>query len=62
LLQSFSEWGQAWVADAARTENGKPAGLIPAAITFKQIRLVEIRHWYDANLAYSYYRWESLVM
>ena len=61
LLQSFSEWGQAWVADAARTDNGKPAGLIPAAITFKTDKIGgDSGTWYDANLAYSYYRWESL--
>jgi hypothetical protein len=61
LLKSFSEWGHAWVADAARAENGKPAGLIPAAVTFKTDKIGgDSGTWYDANLAYSYYRWESL--
>ncbi len=61
ILKSFSEWGHAWVADAARTDNGKPAGVIPAAISFSSDKIGgQTGTWYDANLAYDYYRWESL--
>ncbi|ANE51484.1 hypothetical protein SY85_14190 [Flavisolibacter tropicus] len=61
LLQSFSEWCNAWVEDAEREENGKPAGVFPAAIAFTSDKIGGYTGtWYDANLTYPYYRWESL--
>jgi hypothetical protein len=34
LVRLLSEWGKAWVADARRTDSGKPAGVFPAGVRF----------------------------
>ncbi len=61
LIRLFSEWGKAWVADAARDEGGKPAGLMPAAVAFANDGIgSHTGKWYDPGLAYDYYKWESL--
>jgi hypothetical protein len=61
LIRLFSEWANAWVADAARADGGKPAGLMPAAIAFANDGIGEYTgKWYDPGLAYDYYKWESL--
>ncbi len=61
ILTSFAEWCAAWSADADREENGKPRGVFPAAVTFASDKIGGYKgNWYDADLAYSYYRWESL--
>ena len=61
IIQSFEEWCNAWVEDSEREENGKPAGVFPAAITFKSDKIGGYTGaWYDADLTYSYYKWESL--
>jgi hypothetical protein len=61
LLQSFSEWCHAWIEDAERAENGKPAGVFPAAITYRADKIGGYSGtWYDADLSYPYYKWESL--
>ena len=61
LLTSFSEWCRAWIEDAERVENGKPGGMFPAAITYQSDKIGGYTGtWYDANLSYSYYKWESL--
>ncbi|ACU05304.1 hypothetical protein Phep_3107 [Pedobacter heparinus DSM 2366] len=61
LIKLFSEWGNAWVADAARATNGKPAGIMPAAIAFASDGIgTYTGKWYDPGLAYDYYKWESL--
>jgi len=61
LIKLFSEWGNAWVADAARTDGGKPAGVLPAAIAFVDDGIgAHTGKWYDPGLEYDYYKWESL--
>lgn len=61
LLRQFSEWAKAWVADAGRTENGKPAGIIPPAISFKNEGIGgDSDKWYNPRLRYSYYQWDHL--
>lgn len=61
LIRLFSEWGKAWVTDAARTDGGKPAGIMPAAIAFANDGIgAHTGKWYDPGLAYDYYKWESL--
>ncbi|TCC96621.1 tetratricopeptide repeat protein [Pedobacter hiemivivus] len=61
LIKLFSEWGNAWVADAARTDGGKPAGVLPAAIAFADDGIgAHTGKWYDPGLEYDYYKWESL--
>ena len=61
LLTSFSEWCRAWMEDAERAENGKPAGFFPAVVTYRSDKIGGYTGtWYDANLSYNYYKWESL--
>jgi rhamnogalacturonyl hydrolase YesR len=61
ILRSFSEWGRSWVADAARTDNGKPAGILPSAVEFGTDHIGGGEgEWYDAHLSYDYYRWDHL--
>ncbi|WP_316809687.1 hypothetical protein [Pedobacter heparinus] len=61
LIRLFSEWGKAWLADAERAGNGKPAGIMPAAIAFANDGIgAHTGKWYDPGLAYDYYKWESL--
>lgn len=61
LIRLFSEWANAWVADAARADGGKPGGLMPAAIAFADDGIgAHTGKWYDPGLAYDYYKWESL--
>lgn len=61
LIRQFSEWASAWVADAGRTENGKPAGIIPPAVSFKNETIGgDSKKWYDPGLRYNYYQWDHL--
>ncbi len=61
LLHLLGEWGQAWIADASRTDNGKPAGVIPSAIAFDGDQIGgHSTRWYDPALTYTYYNWDHL--
>ncbi len=62
-ISLFTEWGNAWVADAARNDNGKPSGLIPAAISYKDDKMGGYApQWYNPGkgLGWDYFDWESL--
>ncbi len=62
-IQLFTEWGNAWVEDAARSDNGKPAGLMPAAVAYKDERIGGYApEWYNPGegLGWDYFDWESL--
>lgn len=61
IIQQFGEWCKAWIADAERTDNGKPAGVLPSAIGYAGDRIGgDSPKWYDPNLTYDYYNWEHL--
>ena len=61
LLHLLEDWGQAWIADANRAANGKPAGVIPSAVAFDGDRIGgHGAHWYDPELTYTYYNWDHL--
>ncbi|SEI45979.1 hypothetical protein SAMN04487995_0907 [Dyadobacter koreensis] len=61
LIKQFSEWAQAWVEDASREENGKPAGMIPPAVSFEQEKIGGYSDkWYEPGLRYNYYNWDHL--
>lgn len=61
IIKSFSAWSNAWVADAARTDNGKPAGLLPSAVSFAQDGIGgHSTEWYDPHLSYDYYQWDHV--
>ena len=60
IIKLLGQWSDAWIADAARTDKGKPAGLIPAAIGFANESIGGYSdNWFEPNLPYSYYNWES---
>lgn len=62
-IQLFSEWGAAWVEDAARTENGKPAGVLPAAVSYLDDKIGGYApQWHNPGkgLGWEYFDWESL--
>lgn len=61
IVQLFEQWSKAWIADAARTGNGKPAGVLPSAVAFSGDRIGgDSPHWYDPQLTYDYYNWDHL--
>ncbi|MHC4799319.1 MAG: hypothetical protein ACYTF1_22000, partial [Planctomycetota bacterium] len=39
VVKFFREWMDAWTEDIMRAENGKPAGIMPTAITFEEDRI-----------------------
>ncbi|CAN5778239.1 hypothetical protein BH11BAC3_BH11BAC3_36410 [soil metagenome] len=61
IIKLFSKYCDAWVADAAREDNGKPAGLIPSAVAFNADRIGgNSREWYQPQLSYDYYQWDHI--
>ncbi|WP_138475692.1 CARDB domain-containing protein [Dyadobacter bucti] len=61
LIRLFSEWSKAWVEDSERAENGKPAGIVPPAVSFEKEKIGGYSDkWYDPELRYDYYRWDHL--
>jgi len=61
LIKLLSEWGQAWITDANRATNGKPAGVIPSAVAFQEDRIGgHSPQWYNPQLTYTYYNWDHL--
>lgn len=61
LIRLFDEWCKAWIEDAARASNGKPAGILPSAVAFKDDKIGgDSKQWYVPNLTYSYYNWDHL--
>lgn len=61
IIQQFAEWSKAWIADAGRTDNGKPAGVLPSAVGYKSDRIGgDSPKWYDPQLTYNYYNWDHL--
>ncbi|MFT7036192.1 MAG: hypothetical protein ACJA2S_004721 [Cyclobacteriaceae bacterium] len=62
-MDLFSEWGASWVEDAARAENGKPAGVFPAAVSYADDKIggyAEEWHAPGEGLGWGYFDWESL--
>lgn len=58
IIKLFTEWSNAWVADARSTRDGKPAGVFPAAVHFSDDGFG--KSWYDPQLKYDYYNWDHL--
>jgi len=60
LIKLFADWGRSWVEDAERTDKGKPAGIVPAAVSFADDGIGGYSdNWYHPNLYWDYYNWES---
>lgn len=47
LIRLFREWGDAWVADAMRSDGGKPIGIFPAGVRFTDDSFPT--PWHDAG-------------
>lgn len=61
IMQLLTAWGRAWIADADRTTNGKPAGILPSAVGFDNDQPGgHSSQWYNPGLTYSYYNWEHI--
>jgi hypothetical protein len=67
LARPLTAWLDTWVAATARAENGKPAGILPAAIRWPdgQVSGVEGRWWEPLPLSKgsgaNYYLWPSVL-
>ncbi|MCK5556826.1 MAG: hypothetical protein KAJ01_00495, partial [Candidatus Hydrogenedentes bacterium] len=60
VIKLFADWGRSWAEDARRTDNDKPEGVIPAAISFAGDEIGGYSNsWYDPGLRLGYYNWES---
>lgn len=58
VVQLFREWMDAWVDDTMREENGKPAGVVPAAIAFETDNIGGYgKNWHEPNLYWGYFNW-----
>jgi len=56
IKRLLAEWGDAWVEDTRRADNGKPAGILPAAIAYDTERLGGYGpNWWDPDLYWSYF-------
>ncbi len=54
-VRLISEWGKSWIDAIAREADGKPAGVIPAAITFPENKLSGPGDtWYDTGMGWLY--------
>jgi hypothetical protein len=61
ILRAFSEWSDAWIADAQSSSNGKPAGILPSAVSFtSEMPGGNSLQWYDPHLGYDYYQWDHI--
>jgi len=58
-VRLLREWMDAWVEDAMREEEGKPAGVLPAAISFATDRFAEQGSWFEPKLYWSYFAWDA---
>ncbi len=62
-IDLFRQWGDAWVEDASRNDNGKPEGLLPAAVAYKDDKIGGYApQWHNPGegLGWDYFDWESL--
>ncbi len=58
VIGPLHEWAQAWAQAAARTDKGKPAGLIPPSIRFPDEALNgDEPSWHRANMFWDYFDW-----
>ena len=60
IIDLFTQWGKAWVSEANRSDNGKPKGIIPAAVSFPEGKIGGYGGtWYQPGLSVSH-DWENL--
>lgn len=55
-LQFLREWGDAWLEDCLRTDNGKPYGVVPSAIRYSDDAIGgHADNWHHPGLFWRYY-------
>jgi len=56
VTRFLREWGDAWLEDCLRTDNGKPHGVVPPAVRFHDDRIGgHSDNWYLPGLYWRYY-------
>ncbi len=56
VLQFLREWGDAWLEDCLRTDKGKPAGIVPAAIRYSDDAIGgHADNWHHPGMFWNYY-------
>ena len=56
VMQFLREWGDAWLEDCLRTDKGKPAGIVPAAIRFRDDAIGgNADNWHHPGMFWNYY-------
>ncbi len=55
-IEFMKEWGDAWLEDCQRTDNGKPYGIVPSAIRYEDDRIGgHADNWHHPGMFWSYY-------
>jgi len=55
-IQFMKEWGDAWLEDCQRMDNGKPYGVVPSAIRYYDDRIGgHADNWHHPGMFWSYY-------
>jgi hypothetical protein len=56
VMKFLREWGDAWLEDCLRTDKGKPAGVVPAAIRFSDDAIGgHADNWHHPGMFWNYY-------
>lgn len=59
-VQMLMDWARSWAQDTMRAGNGKPAGVVPASIGFKDDSLSGTsQKWWQPDLGWDYYNWNG---
>ena len=59
-IQFMTEWGDAWLEDCLRTDNGKPYGVVPSAIRFHDDRIGgHADNWHHPEMFWDYYNFRG---
>jgi hypothetical protein len=59
-LRFLREWADSWLEDTKRTDNGKPAWIVPSAIRFSDDRIGgHANNWHHPGLFWDYFNYEG---
>jgi hypothetical protein len=58
-IELLEEWSNGWLYAAMKTDDGKPKGIIPAAIRYYDESInADGSSWYDPEMFWDYFKWE----
>jgi hypothetical protein len=58
-INSLHEWALAWAEVSNDTAKGKPAGIVPASVSFPDVKINgDEPAWYNANMYWDYFNWK----